>query len=204
MLASLEFISYENAALLILPLSCAGAIILLAPCMATTPRCSFVHSMHLPYYGDSQVRRGQLPRHVWEPLARNAAARRCQCLRAQLHRLPYAFQSKYYFLFVPHALSCLTALTCTNDFEGGGWALVRRVKKGSVWHAAKDNLRGTASYGTKNARITDDSSFSIPYVTNVWAATEFLFMIGMLLCMLCVQAHLHCLVLPMQAPARST
>ena len=56
---------------------------------------------------------------------------------------------------------------------------MRRVKKGTVWHAAKDNLRGTASYGTKNARITDDSSFSIPYVTNVWVATEFLFMIGM-------------------------
>jgi hypothetical protein len=73
----------------------------------------------------------------------------------------------------------LAALTCSNDFEGGGWALVRRVKKGSVWHAAKDNLKGTASYGTKNARITDDSSFSIPYVTNVWVGTEFLFMIGM-------------------------
>jgi hypothetical protein len=48
-----------------------------------------------------------------------------------------------------------------------------------VWHAANDNLRGTASYGTKNARITDDASFSIPYATNVWLGTEFLFMIGM-------------------------
>ncbi len=55
---------------------------------------------------------------------------------------------------------------------------MRRVNKGSVWHAAKDNLKGTASYGTKNARINEASSFSIPYVTNVWAQTEFVFMIG--------------------------
>jgi hypothetical protein len=37
---------------------------------------------------------------------------------------------------------------------------------------------GTASYGTRNARITDDASFSIPYSTIVWVGTEFLFMIG--------------------------
>jgi hypothetical protein len=74
----------------------------------------------------------------------------------------------------------IVALTCNNDFEGGGWALVRRVKKGTVWHASKDNLRGTASYGMINARINDDSSFSVPYVTNVWTGTEFLFMIGTL------------------------
>ncbi len=56
---------------------------------------------------------------------------------------------------------------------------MRRVKKGATWYAANDNLRGTASYGTKNALITEDSSFSIPYATNVWAGTEFLFMMGM-------------------------
>ncbi len=89
------------------------------------------------------------------------------------------------------------ALTCNNAFEGGGWALVRRVKKGNVWFAATDNLRGTAEYGLQNSRITDDSSFSILYSTNVWTGTEFLFMIGMtnecarishtLICTLCLQ-----------------
>jgi hypothetical protein len=69
-------------------------------------------------------------------------------------------------------------LTCNNDFEGGGWALVRRVKKGSVWYAANDNLRGTASYGLQNSVINDDSTFSIPYSTIVWDETEFLFMMG--------------------------
>jgi hypothetical protein len=73
----------------------------------------------------------------------------------------------------------LSALTCNNDFEGGGWALVRRVKKGNVWFAANDNLRGTAEYGLQNARINDNSAFSIPYSTNLWAGTEFLFMMGM-------------------------
>jgi hypothetical protein len=74
----------------------------------------------------------------------------------------------------------LSALTCNNDFEGGGWALVRRVKKGNVWFAANDHLRGTAEYGLQNSRINDNSAFSILYSTNVWAGTEFLFMIGML------------------------
>jgi hypothetical protein len=73
----------------------------------------------------------------------------------------------------------LSALTCNNDFEGGGWALVRRVKKGNVWFAANDNLRGTAEYGLQNSRINDNSAFSILYSTNVWAGTEFLFMMGM-------------------------
>jgi hypothetical protein len=73
----------------------------------------------------------------------------------------------------------LSALTCNNDFEDGGWALVRRVKKGNVWFAANDNLRGTAEYGLVNSRINDNSAFSILYSTNVWAGTEFLFMMGM-------------------------
>ena len=56
--------------------------------------------------------------------------------------------------------------------------MVRQVKKGSVWHTATDNLRGTASYGIRNSKITDDSIFSIPYATNVWGGTEFMFTIG--------------------------
>jgi hypothetical protein len=74
--------------------------------------------------------------------------------------------------------SLFLALTCNNAFEGGGWALVRRVNKGNTWFAANDNLRGTAEYGVQNSRINDDSAFSILYSTNVWAGTEFLFMIG--------------------------
>jgi hypothetical protein len=81
------------------------------------------------------------------------------------------------FLLI-NSLPILAALTCNNAFEGGGWALVRRVKKGSTWFAASDNLRGTASYGIRNSRVNDDSSFSIPYSPNVWLGTEFLFMIG--------------------------
>ncbi len=76
------------------------------------------------------------------------------------------------------SISISVALSCNNDFEGGGWALVRRVKKGSTWYAANDNLRGTARYGIENSRITDNSAFSIPYSTNLWIGTEFLFMMG--------------------------
>jgi hypothetical protein len=86
--------------------------------------------------------------------------------------------SHYYPCLIPTCVD--SALTCNNDFEGGGWALVRRVKKGSVWFAANDNLRGTAEYGLQNSRINDNSAFSIPYATNVWPGTEFLFMTGMI------------------------
>jgi hypothetical protein len=85
----------------------------------------------------------------------------------------------FFYTIAPWTLASHSlALTCNNDFEGGGWALVRRVKKGSTWFAASDNLRGTAVYGLQNSRVNDNSAFSIPYSTNVWAGTEFLFMIG--------------------------
>ncbi len=92
-----------------------------------------------------------------------------------------AFMPVVWFLTNTWALFLLfflTALTCNNNFEGGGWALVRRVKKGSVWHPATDGLRGTSVYGIRNSRINDDSVLSISYSTNVWTGTEFLFMIG--------------------------
>ncbi len=70
------------------------------------------------------------------------------------------------------------AITCNNDFEGGGWALVRRVAKGSTWFQANDNLRGTSVYGITNSRMTADSSFSILYASRVRDGTEFLIMSG--------------------------
>ncbi len=38
--------------------------------------------------------------------------------------------------------------------------LVRRVKQGSTWHQANDNLRGTDVYGTYGTPVSD-SSFSV-------------------------------------------
>ena len=38
----------------------------------------------------------------------------------------------------------------SNDFKNGemwGFALARRVAKGTTWHPATDELRGTDSYG---------------------------------------------------------
>ncbi len=84
-----------------------------------------------------------------------------------------------------------TAITCNNNFESGGWALVRRVKKGSSWHPATDNLRGMAFYGIRNSKMTEGSVFSIPYANILWDGTEMLFTFGSLLwCILCI--HLRC------------
>ncbi len=71
---------------------------------------------------------------------------------------------------------------CENYFEGGGWALVRRVAQGSTWHEAADNLAGYANYGTPS---TADSlvSFSIPFGGSVTSTTELLFATG-LVCVL--------------------
>jgi hypothetical protein len=64
--------------------------------------------------------------------------------------------------------------------DGGGWLLVRRVKQGSSWHQANDNLQGThAAYGTYSS-ATDDSSFNMVFSSMVKSDTEFLFMTGKL------------------------
>ncbi len=67
---------------------------------------------------------------------------------------------------------------CENQFEGGGWVLVRRVKAGSKWHPATDDLRGTDAYGIYGT-TTSDSTFSIAYSSWVTLSTPFLFMTGM-------------------------
>ncbi len=64
---------------------------------------------------------------------------------------------------------------CENDFEAGGWVLVRRVKQGQVWHEATDNLNGTQAYGVYGTP-TSDWSFSLAW--NTFGASEFLFITG--------------------------
>jgi hypothetical protein len=67
---------------------------------------------------------------------------------------------------------------CDTLLDGGGWALVRRVKQGSEWHPATDNLAGThAAYG-RYGGPTFDETFGRPYSTWVTGSTEFLFMTG--------------------------
>ena len=43
--------------------------------------------------------------------------------------------------------------------DGGGWVLVRRVKRGLKWHQATDELFGTEQYGS-NQDSTADNIFS--------------------------------------------
>jgi hypothetical protein len=67
---------------------------------------------------------------------------------------------------------------CENQLDGGGWALVRRVKQGTVWHPATDNLAGThEAYGTYGGP-TFDETFGRPYSTWITTSTEFLFTTG--------------------------
>ncbi len=67
---------------------------------------------------------------------------------------------------------------CENSFEGGSWALVRRVKQGGRWHPATDDLSGLNVYGTYGA-ATSDSTFSIPFSSWITPTTEILFVSGM-------------------------
>jgi hypothetical protein len=67
---------------------------------------------------------------------------------------------------------------CESSFQGGSWALVRRVKQGSSWHPANDNLAGThRAYGTYGSP-TYDSTFNVEFYSMVTSSTEFLFMTG--------------------------
>ncbi len=68
---------------------------------------------------------------------------------------------------------------CENQLDGGGWALVRRVQQGSVWHPARDNLAGTEpAYGTYGGP-TFNATFGRPYSSWITASTEFLFTTGL-------------------------
>jgi hypothetical protein len=62
--------------------------------------------------------------------------------------------------------------------DGGGWALVRRVKQGTEWHPATDNLAGTQPAYGKYGGPTFNETFGRPYASWVTGSTEFLFMTG--------------------------
>ena len=70
---------------------------------------------------------------------------------------------------------------CEDIFEGGGWALVRRVRQGTTWQPATDALTGTSVYGTYAASISSDSTFSVPFASLITSQeTLFLFATGTL------------------------
>jgi hypothetical protein len=80
--------------------------------------------------------------------------------------------SFFFFAFVAFAFFC------ESSFQGGSWALVRRVRQGSSWHPATDNLAGThAAYGTYGSP-TDETTFNVVFSSMVTSSTEFLFMTG--------------------------
>ncbi len=78
-------------------------------------------------------------------------------------------------------INCSVRLTasqyfCEDNFEGGGWALVRRVRQGTTWHPATDNLQGTAVYGSAGTS-TSDSTFSLPFASLI-TSSETLFLLA--------------------------
>jgi len=66
---------------------------------------------------------------------------------------------------------------CHDDITHHGWKLVRRVKKGTTWHPAKDHAVGSETYGTcdHNAH-SSDVTFSCKY--NNEAFDQILFTAG--------------------------
>ena len=63
----------------------------------------------------------------------------------------------------------------SNSIDNGGWTLVRRVKKGTIWHPATDSLAGTDEYGTPGHE-TSDETFSILFNDTLF--NQFLFATG--------------------------
>jgi hypothetical protein len=55
--------------------------------------------------------------------------------------------------------------------------LVRRVKQGSTWHPATDDLRGTAEYGTYGS-ATSDATFSVKFSSWLNLTSAMLFITG--------------------------
>ena len=62
------------------------------------------------------------------------------------------------------------------ETDGGPWKLVRRVKPGSVWHQATDNLEGKDQYGIFVNNGTVDATFSITF--DIDQVEDFLFITG--------------------------
>ena len=72
-----------------------------------------------------------------------------------------------------------TVYKCEDNFEGGGWALVRRVKRGNTWHPATDDLQGTSFYGSYDV-ATSHRTFSKPFASLITSdSTQFLFATGL-------------------------
>jgi hypothetical protein len=64
---------------------------------------------------------------------------------------------------------------CANDFEGGGWLLVRYRKLHSYgWHRANDGMRGVDEYGYPGL-----IEYSIYFKHMMRPETELLFAVGM-------------------------
>ena len=82
------------------------------------------------------------------------------------------FQSSPFILFFPPLLEP----KCDSHFEGGNWALVRRVKQGNTWHPATDNLQGTHVYGSYP--LDYEETFSLPFVSLMSQSTEIMFRSG--------------------------
>ncbi len=79
-----------------------------------------------------------------------------------------------------HILHIAMKFYCENVLDGGGWVLVRRVRQGSVWHPATDNLAGSQpAYGTYGGP-TFDATFGRPYSSWISSNTEFLFTTGLI------------------------
>ena len=81
-------------------------------------------------------------------------------------------------------------IVCEDSFQGGGWALVRRVKNYWRWHLAFDDLAGFDVYGTYGT-ATSDSTFSIAYSSWITSATEMLFITGLRECTVGTYQRIH-------------
>ncbi len=81
-------------------------------------------------------------------------------------------------LDITHSSMTFTAsqFFCENNFEGGGWALVRRVRQGTTWHPATDNLQGTDTYGT-SGNSSSNSTFSLHFASLI-TSSETLFLLA--------------------------
>ncbi len=73
-------------------------------------------------------------------------------------------------------------LTCNNNFEGGGWLLVRYNSFGSQprWYRATDGLRGTDVYGYPGL-----GEYSIYYANLMKPESELLFVVGSFIGLAC-------------------
>ena len=88
------------------------------------------------------------------------------------------FSTTLIFLFLQkskhHHAPCSFSVW-SESINGGGWTLVRRVKKGTAWHPATDHLAGTDEYGTLGHE-TSGESFSIRFNDTLF--NQFLFATG--------------------------